>query len=186
VHHTIRAISEAASRGVNVTLDVIGDGPAEEELKQLATSVGIAQRVRFLGLRPYGPELLREIAAYHLMLFTSTAEETPRSLFDGMAAGCGLLAFDLSFTRQVVEQCGHGAVVARGDVRRLADELLSLDRQRQKLIDWMKTAARCAPEHTAEVWYRRRAQWTFDAYDRHQRAARDTVPIPAATARESV
>ncbi|HEV8607740.1 MAG TPA: glycosyltransferase [Tepidisphaeraceae bacterium] len=186
VDHTIQAVAEAGKRGANVMLDVIGEGPAEDELKQLAKSRGLAERVRFLGKRPYGPELLREIAAYHLMLFTSMAEETPRSLFDAMAGGCGLLAFDLSFTRQVVGQCGHGAVVGRGDVNGLAEMLLSLDHQRPKLIEWIKTAASRAAEHTAEVWYRRRAEWTFEAYERHEHGAGAVaMPMSVAAAHES-
>jgi glycosyltransferase involved in cell wall biosynthesis len=169
VDHTICSILQAAAGGANVSLDVIGEGPAEEELKQLA---GGSDRVRFLGRRPYGPQLLSEIGAYHMLLFTSTAEETPRSLFDGMAAGCGLLAFDLSFTRQVVEQFAHGVVVPKGNVAELAQVLLSLHHDRQKLVSWMKLAAQHAPQNTAEVWYQRRAQWTFEAYEQHGLGAR--------------
>jgi peptidoglycan/xylan/chitin deacetylase (PgdA/CDA1 family) len=57
--------------------------------------------------------------------------------------------------------------VKKGDITGLADEMLSLDHNRRKLIDWMRTAAQTAPEHAAEVWYRRRAQWTCEAYERH-------------------
>jgi glycosyltransferase involved in cell wall biosynthesis len=186
VDHTIRAIAEAAGRGANVLLDIIGEGPAEEDLRQLVRSLNAADRVRFLGRRPYGPELLSEVGGYHLMFFTSTAEETPRSLFDGMAGGCGLLAFELSFTRQVVEQFGHGAVVAKGNVTELARLLLTLHQDREKLVSWMNSAAQRAAENTAEVWYQRRAQWTFDAHERHEQPTRTiTAPMPVAAAHES-
>jgi glycosyltransferase involved in cell wall biosynthesis len=169
VDHTLRAIAAAVGAGADVRLDVIGDGPALGELSALATTLGIRERVEFKGARPYGPALLREIAQSHVLLFTSTAEETPRSLFDGLAGGCALLAFDLPFTRQVVAQLGHGALVERGKHIELAGLIQSIDRDRPRLVGWMKTAAKRAREQSVEVWYERRAQWTIEAYERHIR-----------------
>ena len=169
VDHTLRAVSAAVGAGADVRLDVIGDGPALAELTALANTLGIRERVEFKGARPYGPALLREIAQSHVLLFTSTAEETPRSLFDGLAGGCALLAFDLPFTRQVVGELGHGAVVERGKHLELAQQLSALDRDRARLVNWMKVAASRAREQSVEVWYERRAQWTIEAHERNLR-----------------
>jgi glycosyltransferase involved in cell wall biosynthesis len=167
--HTLRAVAAAVAAGTEVVLDLIGDGPERPALEALARTLGVSSRVRFLGSRTYGPELMREVARYHVLLFTSLAEETPRSLFDAMAGGCALLAFDIPFTRQVVDEVGHGAVVARGDDDALASWIVELSRDRSRLAAWMGSAAQRAPEHAAEVWYRRRAEWTFEAYERHRR-----------------
>jgi glycosyltransferase involved in cell wall biosynthesis len=169
--HSVRSVAAAVASGVDVDLDLIGDGPERPALEALAGTLGISSRVRFLGSRTYGPELIREVARYHLLLFTSLAEETPRSLFDAMAGGCALLAFDVPFTRQVVEEVGHGEVVERGSDDALASRIVALDRDRSRLAGWMGAAARRAPEHAAEVWYRRRAEWTVEAYERHRRGA---------------
>lgn len=170
--HSIAAVAAARQRGAAVELDLIGDGPDEPRLRALAERLGVAAAVRFCGRRPYGPELLAEVARYHLLLFTSTADETPRALFDGLAGGCGLLAFDLPFTRQVVEEIGHGVVVPRGDTAALAAELVRLHADRGALTEWITTAAQAAPEHTAERWYARRAAWTIEAYERRMAAKR--------------
>jgi glycosyltransferase involved in cell wall biosynthesis len=164
--HSIAAIAAARQQGAAVELDLIGDGPDESRLRALAERLGVADAVRFRGRRPYGPELLAEVASYHLLLFTSTADETPRALFDGLAGGCGLLAFDLPFTRQVVADIRHGAVVPRSDAAALAAELVRLNADRGALAAWISTAARAAPDHTAECWYERRAAWTIEAYER--------------------
>lgn len=169
--HSLRAVASAVASGAAVELDLIGDGPERPALEALAGTLGVSSRVRFLGTRPYGPELIREVASYHLLLFTSLAEETPRSLFDAMAGGCALLAFDLPFTRQVVDEVGHGAVVARGNDEALSALIVDVARDRFRLASWMEAAARSAPENAAEVWYRRRAEWTFEAYERHRRHA---------------
>jgi glycosyltransferase involved in cell wall biosynthesis len=108
---------------------------------------------------------MREVAGYDLLLFTSLAEETPRSLFDAIAGGCALLAFDVPFTRQVVGEIGHGEVVERGADGILAAHIAELARDRPRLAGWMTSAAERAPDQAAEVWYRRRAQWTVEAHE---------------------
>jgi glycosyltransferase involved in cell wall biosynthesis len=168
--HTLRAVATAAAAGADVELDLIGDGPERPALEAMASALGISSRVRFLGSRTYGPALMKEVARYHLLLFTSLAEETPRSLFDAMAGGCALLGFDVPFVRQVVEEVGHGAVVGRGDDAQLASRIEEVARDRSRLVAWMDAAARRAPDHAAEVWYRRRAEWTFEAHERHLRS----------------
>jgi len=155
VDHTLRAIAAAVAGGADIRLDVIGDGPALGGLTELASTLGIRERVEFKGARPYGAALLREIAQSHVLLFTSMAEETPRSLFDGLAGGCALLAFDLPFTRQVVGALGHGALVERGKHLELAEQLRFIDRDRARLVNWMNTATSRAREQSVEVWYER-------------------------------
>jgi glycosyltransferase involved in cell wall biosynthesis len=169
IDHSLRAVAEANRQGARVQLDVIGDGPARAGLETLARQLEMGDTVRFLGPRAYGNELLRDVRQYHLLLFTSVVEETPRSLFDGMAAGCGLLAFDIPFTRQVIEQCRHGAVVTRGQHGELAARLVELNHARDVLTGWVDRAAKVAEEHSAEVWYQRRAAWTFEAFEKRRR-----------------
>lgn len=164
VDHTIRAVLESVRAGANLSLDIIGQGPDEPRLRELVDQAGAGGIVRFLGSRPYGGTLLRELTTYHVLLFTSCAEETPRSLFDGIAAGCALLAYDITYTREVTGLVGHGTVVPKGDVRGISRCLLDLHRERRGLERLMRAAARSAPEHAAEVWYRRRAEWTIEAH----------------------
>jgi glycosyltransferase involved in cell wall biosynthesis len=165
VDHTLRAVAEAAAAGANVRLDVIGAGPAADELRNLAEALKIGALVRFQGARPYGPELLREVQQSHVLVFTSLADETPRALFDGLAAGCALLAYDLPFTREVVRQCAHGVCTPRGDCSALADQLRRWDRERGLLANLIGAASVAAPHHAARAWYARRAAWTIAAHD---------------------
>jgi class 3 adenylate cyclase len=61
-------------------------------------------------------------------------------------------------------------VVDRGDDAQLASRLEEVARDRSRLVAWMDAAARRAPDHAAEIWYRRRAEWTFEAHERHLRS----------------
>jgi glycosyltransferase involved in cell wall biosynthesis len=175
IDFAIKAVAAASGQGVPVTFDIIGDGPEEKRLRQVAADAGAGPAVRFLGPRVYGPDLLREIRSYHVMFFTSLAEETPRALFDGMAGGCALLGFAIPFVRQVVEECKHGLAAPIGDTAALTQALLEAHRDRNALARWMRAAVDAAHLHAAEVWYRRRAEWTFEAYERHCAAQRTTV-----------
>jgi len=168
IDHAIHAVVIAARSRVRIQLDIIGDGPDKARLKTLVKSLGAEQFVHFLGGRLYGPELLRDIASYHILLFTSLAEEPPRSLFDAMAGGCSLLAYDIPYTRQVIDQCRHGHCVPKGNVPELARRLCELDQDRPKLIALMQRAAEVSEEHSADKWYKSRAAWTIKAYERHQ------------------
>jgi glycosyltransferase involved in cell wall biosynthesis len=164
VDHAIRAVSLATRSGARLELDIIGDGPDESRLRALACQLGVESTVRFLGSRQYGPDLLRTVAEYHVMLFTALAEETPRALFDGLAGGCALLAYESTYTRQVIGEIGHGRCVAKGDERALASLLRNVDVDRAQPEAWIRRAAAAAFYHAAESWYRRRAEWTIEAH----------------------
>jgi colanic acid/amylovoran biosynthesis glycosyltransferase len=51
--YLIRAFAQVAARSPNVELVMIGDGPLKASLQGLAKSLGVAERVRFLGALPH-------------------------------------------------------------------------------------------------------------------------------------
>ena len=164
VDHTIRAVADAAVRGVPVVLDILGGGPEEAALRKLTAELNAGHVVNFLGTVPYDAALLKRIATYHLWLFTALSEDTPRAMFDAMAGGCALLAYDLPFSRQVLADARQEPPVPLGEPRGLADLLARLHGDRARVAELMTNCAREAPNHTAESWYARRAKWTEEAY----------------------
>lgn len=164
VDHTIRAVADASGRGVPIVLDVLGSGPEEAALRTLAQELNAAHVVNFLGSVPYDAALLRRIATYHLWLFTALSEDTPRAMFDAMAGGCALLAYDIPFSRQVLADAKQEPPVPRGEPRWLADLIVRLNGDRPRVAELMTNCASEAPNHTAESWYARRAKWTEEAY----------------------
>ena len=75
-----------------VTLDLVGDGPAADALRDRAAALGIAARVRLGGYvadrRPY----LAALAAADLFVSPSPAEGFPKAVLDAMAAGTPIVA----------------------------------------------------------------------------------------------
>ena len=49
---SLKAIAKARREGIDVTLDVLGDGPERAPMEKLAAELGLRDQVRFLGFRP--------------------------------------------------------------------------------------------------------------------------------------
>lgn len=74
-------------------LRLLGDGPLENELKELATDLGIAERVTFVGFHPNPGEFL---AKSDVLLLSSRWEGLPAVPFEAMACGCDVVTTDCS------------------------------------------------------------------------------------------
>lgn len=84
----------------NSLLVIMGKGPLEKELKQLALDLGIAQSVVFTGNIPNGKQYFK---AFDVFALTSDHEPFGMVLLEAMAANIPLICSD----------CGGGAEVAR-------------------------------------------------------------------------
>jgi glycosyltransferase involved in cell wall biosynthesis len=170
VDRSLRILARAIALGASVEFDVIGDGTERQGLESLAESAGIGQRVRFLGSLPYDAALLKRLAGYDGLLFTPTAEDTPRMIFDGYAAGLPLVAFDIGYVRERLEQEHATFLMPREQIEESATGLARLCRNPGQLVELSRSARVAAEYHGAENWYRRRAEWTIEAVERHARA----------------
>jgi glycosyltransferase involved in cell wall biosynthesis len=180
VDRSLHVLARAIALGASVEFDVIGDGTQRQDLESLAQSVGIGPRVRFLGSLPYDAALLKRLAGYDGLLFTPTAEDTPRMIFDGYAAGLPLVAFNIDYVQERHEQEHATFLMPRGQIEESAAGLARLCRNPAQLAELSRSARVAAEYHSAENWYRRRAEWTIEAVERHARATRTATVGSAA------
>jgi glycosyltransferase involved in cell wall biosynthesis len=172
LHESIDAIAGARARGTQLTFEVIGDGSVRKDLEKQVERLGLRDHVRFLGMRTYGRELLSDLANYDALFFTPTAEDTPRMIFDGYAAGLPLLGYSIAYVLEREKEDG-GAVVSCDRTPLAAAQLLTeLDRDRPKLAALARNARVAAHYHSADAWYRRRADWTNEAVAQHWRESK--------------
>jgi glycosyltransferase involved in cell wall biosynthesis len=104
-----------------VTLDIVGDGEQRERLQALATSLGIAERVRFVGtvhdVQPF-------LAQAEVLLLTSDFEGYPSVVVEALAAGTYVIARDCSpAMREMLPEKSLGTVVAGDDPQAFAAAL---------------------------------------------------------------
>jgi glycosyltransferase involved in cell wall biosynthesis len=163
IEESLEALMRARLKGARVTLDIIGDGGQRKSLENQAANLGVSSEVKFHGSRVYGPKLLADLSNYDAMFFTPIAEDTPRMIFDGYAAGLPLLAYGIEYVREREAEEGAARSVPMRDLNAVADLLCEIDSDRKQLVELTKRAHQAAFYHSADSWYRRRAEWTFEA-----------------------
>jgi glycosyltransferase involved in cell wall biosynthesis len=166
VAQSVEILARAAQSGARIQFDVIGGGPEEARLVSMIAQAGLSDSVRLVGSARYGPELIARLAHYDALFFTPTAEDTPRMIFDGYAAGLPLIATETDYNAERVRSERAGSILPQGDIEGAARALVALDRDRQSLDEWTRAARSAALYHAADAWYARRADWTHEAIER--------------------
>ena len=106
-------------------LVIVGEGPEREAIAAAASAMGIADRVVLAGFldRPY-----RFVGAFDIMALSSTSEQFPISVVEGMAAGLPIVSTPVGDVPAMVAP-ENAAYVTGGDEVLLRDALqpLALD-----------------------------------------------------------
>ena len=95
-----------------------GVGIRQEIVKQLAESLGVSDRVRFLGLRTDIPNVLR---AADVIVMSSHWEGLSLSNVEGMSAHKPFIASDVNGLKEVTK--GYGLLFPHEDAKALAEEI---------------------------------------------------------------
>lgn len=106
-HHLI---IEALAAAPEYTLMLIGDGPERQRLEGLAQRLGVAARVRFLGLVPQ-TELPRFYTAADALVLASSREGWANVLLESMACGTPVVATRVWGTPEVVASPAAGVLI---------------------------------------------------------------------------
>lgn len=108
-----------------VTLTLVGSGPAEESLRELAGRLGVAVSVTFAGA--VGQDELPAVFDGHdVFCLPSFAEGVPVVLMEAMAVGLPVVATAIAGVAELVEDGVSGLVVPPGRADVLADALTLL------------------------------------------------------------
>jgi glycosyltransferase involved in cell wall biosynthesis len=107
----LRALARARARGAPAHLVIVGDGEIRPGLERLASELGLASEVTFLGYRRDLPEVL---AATDAAIISSDNEGTPVSLIEAGAAARPTVGTEVGGTADVVTP-ESGILVAPGD-----------------------------------------------------------------------
>ncbi len=105
------------------TLDLVGDGPLEGELKSLTRELGLSERVNFLG---YQRDPAGRLACGHVFVLATRSEAFPRSVLEAMRAGLPVVASRVGGIPEAVSQGVEGLLVPPGEIEDLAAALRRL------------------------------------------------------------
>jgi len=131
--YLLRAMAAIWQQENSSGLVFVGKGDMEAELKAEAHSLGVADRVHFLGWREDIPEIM---PLFDIFVLPSMNEGMGRVLVEAMAAGKPVVASRAGGIPDLVQQGGNGLLVAAGSEAELADaigQLLSDPERAQSL-----------------------------------------------------
>jgi glycosyltransferase involved in cell wall biosynthesis len=165
---SIATIAAARRHGVDVEFHLFGSGPEENSLRRQAADLGVEDLVRFQGFVEYGSRFIAQLATYDLLLFLPTEEDTPRMLYDAMAAGLPLVGSRIPFLDHRIKSDQMGVLVDVGDDSTADEHLRQLHEEPERLKLLSRAALAAGKRHSSEEWYQRRAEWTQQAVARHK------------------
>jgi glycosyltransferase involved in cell wall biosynthesis len=121
-HRTlIRALASIADR--SWSLELVGGGPGEPELRSLIDSHGLSDRMAVHGLCD---DVAERLVQSQVFVLISNWEGLPRSILEAMRAGLPVVASDVGGVREAVVEGDTGYLVPRGDAEALAKRLTAL------------------------------------------------------------
>lgn len=127
----VRAVALAAATDPALRLEVVGDGPLREDLTALATTLGVAERVRFLGALG-SAEVEAAYARASVVALPCRVDADgdrdgmPTVLVEALARGIPVVSTDVVGIPELVRDGVTGRLVPQDDPRALADALLAL------------------------------------------------------------
>jgi glycosyltransferase involved in cell wall biosynthesis len=150
----VRGFAGAAATRPDVDLLLAGDGPLRSDLERLAAELGMADRVRFLGIRSDVPAVLQ---ASDLFAMTSLSEAASLTLLEAMASRLAVVVTNVGGNPEIVRDGVEGLLVPRGDAAATTTALGQL------LDDPARSTAMGSAGRT-RVEERYHLQRTIDAY----------------------
>lgn len=117
----LKAIAQLPN--TNIHLDLVGSGPSLEFCQGLANSLGVSNRVSFLGDRFDVPNLL---ANSQIFVLSTHYEGLPISILEAMRSGLPVIATGVNGVPEEVTDGQTGLVVPRSDVEALATAIAKL------------------------------------------------------------
>lgn len=125
---SLKALSILVAQGMDVTLDLAGDGPERGALEAMARELNLEDRINFLGFLP-NQELLARLPDYSLFVHPSRVtasgdrEGIPNSMLEAMAYGLPVVATGHSGIPEAISHGVEGLLVEQDDPAGLAQAI---------------------------------------------------------------
>lgn len=124
----LRAFARVAGAAPQVRVVMVGSGPLEDSLRQLASDLRISQKIIWLGER----DARQVFTAFDLFAISSRKEGLPYVVLEAMQAGLPVVATASSCVEILVEHNSNGMVVSPGAVDGFADAMLQIVRDPER------------------------------------------------------
>jgi glycosyltransferase involved in cell wall biosynthesis len=151
----IRALASVVGHVVHVRLTIVGEGPEEANLRELAESLGVAHCVEFAGGRP-NDDIPAFLSRAHIFVMSSLVENLSIAVIEALATGLPVVATRVGGQPELV-QSGNGVLVPVGDSDALASAVVAIARG-ELVFDGEAIASRARERFGQEVVAQRLAE----------------------------
>lgn len=120
----IKAFAMAEKELPNIELRILSDGPEKQNLKKLAKSLNMSNKIKFLG---WVKNIYTYIDSSHVFILSSKREGFAYCLIEAMSRGIPVISTDTNFgPREVLDNGKYGILVPEGDVDKLKNAIIYL------------------------------------------------------------
>lgn len=145
----------------SVSLTIIGAGEQELELKKIIDDQQLQDLVHLKGAMQYGEELFGCLAEYDFLLAAPHSEDTPRSVFDAMACGLPMIAYDTYYYKDLAST-GTVETVKWLSTDAMASKIFELSCNPEAVKEMIIACRTFAINNTQEAWLNKRLAWTTE------------------------
>ncbi len=151
----LSAFAEVARRRPDAQMVIAGQGPLEDEIRSMIRRLGLAERVRMLGLRQDMPELF---AASDGLVLSSAWEGMPVVVLEAMASRRPVVATAVGAVAEVIADGETGIVVPPADPAALAEgmtRVMALPSEAKcAIVDqaYRRVRSEFSPERALDRW----------------------------------
>lgn len=121
----IKAIPYVIDKYLNACFLIVGDGILRRQLEELTCRLGIAEKVRFVGLIS-NEKMPEYLGASDIYVSTSLSDTRSISLLEAMACALPVVGTDLEGNRELMKDGVNGFTFSEGDFEGLAEKILFL------------------------------------------------------------
>lgn len=152
----IEAAAVCLKRGLDLEVVLMGDGKFRRLYEQRAATLGIADRVRFLGNVSGGKAVRDEYDKADVLVFPSLTEGLPRTIIEAMARGLICIG---SRVGGIPELLGDEFLFEAGDVKGLVAKIIQLNKMKADFDLIPKRNIEQAKEFRYEILNERQIQF---------------------------
>lgn len=139
----------------NIELVFYGDGPDEQQVRDMVYQLSLSNHVRFQGVVDHVTD---KIQSSKMFVLTSDYEGIPNALIEAMSVGLPVIATDCSpgGARMLITDKENGRLVRKGDSEAIADAILHIIENNQIAEEYGHKAREIVlkykPENILKMW----------------------------------
>lgn len=166
VYELLQAFGKVADRLSNAELHLFGDGPLRDQIYDYCQREPFVGRIIIHGTVPHD-QLLMELRSADVLVNLTKVGDINRTLWEGAATGCALIASDLAGVRSFFKDGENALLVPPEDVDAIATALLRIGSDSALRERLATNAYELAKSNTNRQTKLRRCEWIKSVIERN-------------------